>query len=48
MNNTRDLDGQSEKRDPLDFALWKAADASHLMQWPSRGMGFLGGTLSAR
>jgi len=43
MNNTRDLDGQSEKRDPLDFALWKAADASHLMQWPSPwGMGFPG------
>ena len=43
MNNTRDLDGQSEKRDPLDFALWKAADASHLMQWPSPwGQGFPG------
>ena len=43
MNNTRDLDGQSEKRDPLDFALWKAADSSHLMQWPSPwGMGFPG------
>ena len=43
MANTRDLDGQSEKRDPLDFALWKAADASHLMQWPSPwGMGFPG------
>ena len=41
MNNTGD-DGQSEKRDPLDFALWKAADASHLMQWPSPwGQGFL-------
>jgi cysteinyl-tRNA synthetase len=37
------LDGQSEKRDPLDFALWKAADISHLMQWPSPwGMGFPG------
>lgn len=43
MNNTRDLDGQSEKRDPLDFALWKNADASHLMQWPSPwGDGFPG------
>ena len=41
LNSTRELDGQSEKRDPLDFALWKAADASHLMQWPSPwGMGF--------
>ena len=43
LNSTRELDGQSEKRDPLDFALWKAADASHLMQWPSPwGMGFPG------
>lgn len=43
MNNTRDLDGQSEKRDPLDFALWKNADSSHLMQWPSPwGNGFPG------
>ena len=36
INNTRDLDGQSEKRSPLDFALWKKADQSHLMHWPSR------------
>ncbi len=43
LNNTRDLDGQSEKRDPLDFALWKQADASHLMRWPSPwGEGFPG------
>ena len=43
LNSTRELDGQSEKRDPLDFALWKAADVSHLMQWPSPwGMGFPG------
>ena len=43
MNNTRELDGQSEKRDPLDFALWKAANSSHLMQWPSPwGQGFPG------
>lgn len=35
QNQTRDLDGQEEKRDPLDFALWKKADASHLMRWPS-------------
>lgn len=32
---TRDLDGQSDKRDPLDFALWKEADETHLMRWPS-------------
>ena len=43
MSNTRDLDGQSEKRDPLDFALWKKADETHLMQWPSPwGVGFPG------
>jgi cysteinyl-tRNA synthetase len=35
LNNTRALDGQDEKQDPLDFALWKKADASHLMKWPS-------------
>ena len=33
--NTRDLDRQGEKRYPLDFALWKKADSSHLMKWPS-------------
>jgi cysteinyl-tRNA synthetase len=31
------------KRHPFDFALWKKADAGHLMQWPSRwGRGFPG------
>ena len=35
LNNTRVLDGQEEKNDPLDFALWKKADVSHLMKWPS-------------
>ena len=35
LNNTRVLDGQDEKNDPLDFALWKKADSSHLMKWPS-------------
>lgn len=33
--NTRNLEGQSEKRSPLDFALWKKADPNHLMRWPS-------------
>ena len=43
LSNTRDLEGQSEKHDPLDFALWKKADDTHLMQWPSPwGMGFPG------
>jgi cysteinyl-tRNA synthetase len=41
--NTRDLDGQDEKRDSLDFALWKRADESHLMKWKSPwGIGFPG------
>ncbi len=35
ISNTRALDGQDEKRSPLDFALWKKANDSHLMQWPS-------------
>lgn len=35
MSATRELDGQDEKRDALDFALWKKADESHLMHWPS-------------
>lgn len=35
LANTRALEGQQEKRNPLDFALWKRADASHIMRWPS-------------
>jgi cysteinyl-tRNA synthetase len=35
ISNTRTLDGQSEKRNPLDFSLWKKADPSHLMRWSS-------------
>ena len=43
MEGYRELDGQQEKRDKLDFALWKKADASHLMQWESPwGNGFPG------
>ena len=42
-NTTRDLDGQSEKRNPLDFAIWKNASPEHLMQWNSPwGKGFPG------
>ncbi len=33
--NTRALDGQSEKRNPADFALWKKAQPEHIMRWPS-------------
>lgn len=35
ISNTRTLGGQSEKKSPLDFALWKKADPSHIMRWPS-------------
>lgn len=41
--NTRELDGQSDKRNPLDFALWKKAEPQHIMRWPSPwGDGFPG------
>src|SRR6056297_1295921 len=33
--NTRTLEGQSEKKNPFDFALWKKANPEHIMQWPS-------------
>lgn len=43
LANTRELAAQSEKRDAMDFALWKQAPPEHLMQWPSPwGMGFPG------
>jgi cysteinyl-tRNA synthetase len=43
MNNTRDLDGQEDKKNSFDFALWKKADATHIMHWPSKwGEGFPG------
>lgn len=32
---TRELDGQEEKRNPADFALWKKASPEHLMRWNS-------------
>lgn len=39
----RDLDGQEEKRNSIDFALWKGATPEHIMQWPSPwGQGFPG------
>lgn len=40
---SRDLDGQDEKRSPLDFALWKKAKPEHIMKWESPwGLGFPG------
>jgi len=36
LTATRDnLDGQDEKRNPADFALWKKASAEHIMRWKS-------------
>ena len=35
ISNTRALDGQSEKRNSVDFALWKKASPEHIMRWPS-------------
>jgi cysteinyl-tRNA synthetase len=35
ITNTRELSGQSEKKNPQDFALWKKAEPRHIMRWPS-------------
>jgi cysteinyl-tRNA synthetase len=43
FENTRDLDGQDEKKFFADFALWKKAMPEHIMRWPSPwGEGFPG------
>lgn len=43
LTETRALDGQAEKRNPLDFAIWKKAAPEHIMQWNSPwGKGFPG------
>lgn len=43
LSNSRELSGQDQKNDPLDFALWKNAESGHLMRWPSPwGIGFPG------
>lgn len=40
---SRTLEGTDEKRNPLDFALWKKAAPEHIMQWNSPwGKGFPG------
>ena len=35
MANSRELEGQKEKKNPQDFALWKKASPEHIMRWPS-------------
>ena len=43
LANTRELDGQSDKKNPQDFALWKKAEPEQIMRWPSPwGVGFPG------
>ena len=43
ISNTRELDGQTDKKSPLDFALWKKAAPEHIMRWNSPwGEGFPG------
>jgi cysteinyl-tRNA synthetase len=43
MESGRDLDSQDEKREKIDFALWKKASPLHIMRWPSPwGEGFPG------
>ena len=43
IHNTRSLDGQSDKKNPQDFALWKKAEPKHIMKWSSPwGDGFPG------
>ncbi|PKG41496.1 cysteine--tRNA ligase [Psychroflexus sp. MES1-P1E] len=43
ISNTRELAGQSDKKNPQDFALWKKAESQHIMRWPSPwGVGFPG------
>lgn len=42
-NESRELEGQEEKRSPNDFALWKKAGPEHIMQWSSPwGKGYPG------
>lgn len=43
MKNTRELEGQDDKKNPFDFALWKKAQPEHIMKWPSPwSLGFPG------
>ena len=43
IHNIRSLEGQTDKKNPQDFALWKKAEPKHIMRWPSPwGVGFPG------
>jgi cysteinyl-tRNA synthetase len=43
LENTRALEGQSEKKNPADFSIWKKAAPDHIMRWSSPwGQGFPG------
>ncbi|MFL2608402.1 MAG: cysteine--tRNA ligase [Flavobacteriaceae bacterium] len=43
INESRELFGSDEKKNPQDFALWKKASSSHIMKWKSPwGYGFPG------
>ena len=43
IENTRVLEGQSDKKNPQDFALWKKAEPKHIQRWDSPwGIGFPG------
>ena len=35
INASRELDGVGEKRNQVDFAIWKKAQPEHIMRWPS-------------
>ncbi|ETN94962.1 cysteine--tRNA ligase [Zhouia amylolytica] len=35
IHNTRETAGQTDKKNPQDFALWKKAEPQHIMRWPS-------------
>lgn len=43
LENTRNLEGQTEKKNPFDFSIWKKAAPEHIMRWSSPwGEGFPG------
>ncbi len=43
LRSSRELEKQTDKKNPLDFALWKKSEPGHIMHWPSPwGNGFPG------